>query len=141
MMAHPTVEAVAEALTRALRGGLHARVLKREAELLRLAPPSADNQMDEWWAALWVEQQVADILMGMGNNRRGDAARELFGLALHARGLRLGERRTIASISLNITERSLVRSWEQDIVWDVAVELYRRSVIELSLDMTENDLR
>ncbi len=90
-----------------------------------------------WDAALEIELQLISVLLDLGQNRRGAAARELFGTVPHARGLRLGERRTIASVSLNVTERSLVRSWESDIVLDVAAELYRRFVLDSSLHRPE----
>ncbi len=129
-----TVRAVADALSRVLRKGLHARVIRNEDVILDLFKEEASAKGDDsrWASALMAEREITGILTEFGTNRRGDAARELFGTALHTRGLRLGERRAMASVSLDITERSFVRAWEDDIILDVAVELYRRCVLDSS---------
>lgn len=80
---------------------------------------------DPYHIALAVHTAVQNAVDELGDGPYGQAAQHLFGLSDQARGLTLSRRRGLAADSLDVQPPTIRRWWQDRIVWDVAMTMFR----------------
>lgn len=125
------MEALHKSLKSALRQGARAsRLLRYSPDLIELLCSEEDHpELTIYDRAIQAEDLIRTAIQRIGGDY-GQAAEILFALKAGTLGLKLDERRRMAGALFEIDGDTFRRPrWEGQLVWDVAVEVYRAWLI------------
>jgi hypothetical protein len=117
-----TITDLVEELEKLLPTGLKPAAVLGRSGLLCLVPNG-----DTYQQAFEVERIVTSALVALGDGPYGRAALRLFGATADSRGLPLRDRRRMAAYELDLLASTFRRNYEQSIITDLALEVWRIS--------------
>lgn len=120
-----TVEAIRQGLEQVLRGGLRPAWLVHCPEMLKLVAEASGLDEDVYGQAILLEDALRTAIHRLGNGAYGRAAAVLLGADPLTRGLLLKDRRRLAASELDVLPSTFRKSYEESILDDVAVEIWR----------------
>jgi hypothetical protein len=122
-----SVAGIATGLRRALRVGVRPAQLRDCDDLLALSCVHewASHSSDPDLLAFGLEAVLVDALNALGDGPYGRAAKLLLGVATDAKGRPLKVRRELAADELGVMRSTFRQNYEDDLVDDVAAEVYR----------------
>ncbi len=121
------VEEIQRGLIEVLRGGVRLAWLVDCPEVLELVAEADESDEDPYRRALAVEKILRAGINGLGDGPYGRAAALLFGADQMTCGLLLKDRRRLASAELDVLPSTFRKTYENWIIADVAVEIWRVS--------------
>lgn len=121
---HP-VEHIASRLHDLLRVGVRPAKLVPYLDLLTLLDDETTTSVDPYARAVELAGRLTEAVQRLGDGAVGRAAQALFGVTQETRGRLLKDRRRIAADELDLMPSTFRKYYEDDLVLDVAVEMWR----------------
>lgn len=125
------MELIAHRLSGVLRAGVRpAKLVPHVAllDLLERVPLPAEFVQEEgsdpYLRALSLASVILTAVESLGDGPTGRATQALFGLTADTRGRPLKDRRRLAADELGVMSSTFRKYYEDDILWDVAVQLW-----------------
>ena len=122
------MDLIAERLRAVLKVGARPAKLVSCLELLDLLVTSTtQSHADPYRRAIELARRLTEAADSLGNGAVGRSAQALFGTTTDTRGRLLKDRRRLAAAELDLMPSTFRRYYEDDLIEDLAVALWRSS--------------